>query len=167
MIYVGIDPGLQGCIAVLNDGGHCEFHDMPTLRSGASGKRVVDAYGVAEIIGQLPADVHVALEQQQSMPKQGVASSFITGMNYGLLVGILASKKISTTLVRANVWKRRMLEGVSEGKDQSVAVCKRLFPASAEHLTRVRDHNRAEALLLAEYGRRITGAHHAIGTVAG
>jgi hypothetical protein len=54
--------------------------------------------------------------------------------------------------VRPSVWKPKV--GVTSDKQTSLALARALFPMAADQLKRQKDHNRAEALLIAEY------AHH-------
>lgn len=88
------------------------------------------------------------------MPGQGVTSMFSFGENFGFIKGLLEAFGIPYELVRPQKWKKEF--SISE-KNQSVEVCKRLFPG--ESLKRTprckKDHDgMAEALLMAEYARR-------------
>ena len=62
---------------------------------------------------------------------------------------------IRTELVPANRWKKAM--GVTADKRSSRDVAARRWPTEAHRFARVRDDGRAEAALLAEYGRRCGG----------
>ena len=103
----------------------------------------------------------VCIEKQQSMPGQGVSSTFSTGYGFGLWIGILAALGISYTVVRPQTWKREMLrdmagDTMSTGNGKAAARLRamQLFPSASDQLTRVKDHGRADALLIAEYHRR-------------
>lgn len=102
------------------------------------------------------AAFHVFLEQVHSMPKQGVASSFNFGRGFGLWEGLLAGMRFPYTLVSPQRWKKAMLADMAKDKGASVLRAKQLFPNCVEQLKLVKDHNKAEALLLAEYGRRFS-----------
>lgn len=162
---VGIDPGLDGALAVLPDG---LTFDTPTaeVKSGRTKRRV---YQPAQMVRMLATckedypdgvrqrhDVHVYLEAVHSMPGQGVRSMFSMGHGLGLWMGILAALEIPYTLIEPTVWKRAMV-GLGKDKDASRIRAQQLFPASAGDLARKKDHGRAEALLIAEFGRRSNG----------
>jgi hypothetical protein len=97
----------------------------------------------------------VVLENIHSMPKQGVASSFSFGKGFGMWLGIIAAFKLPMELVSPQRWKKEILVDMGQGKDASRFKAIALFPSIAEQLSRKKDDGRAEALLLAEYGRRL------------
>jgi hypothetical protein len=65
---------------------------------------------------------------------------------------MLKALYIKVEVVAARTWQSNL--GLGKGKDASRNMASILFPDLAKHLTRVQDHNRADALLIAEYGRR-------------
>ena len=98
---------------------------------------------------------HVFIETQQAMPKQGVSSTFQTGYGYGVWIGLITALQIPWTPVRPSTWKRAMLPGLDKAdKTSSRIAAIRMFPMLADALRRNSDHGRAEALLIAEYGRQ-------------
>lgn len=143
MIYIGIDPGKSGAMAVI-------FEGM---------ERTVlvpfDDREYTNILRDLNSQIAKAcLEHVTAMPKQGVTSMFNFGMNFGYIKGLLEAFGIPYELVRPQKWKKEF--GISD-KNSSVECCKRLFPGVSLHRTercRKDDDNMAEALLMAEYARR-------------
>lgn len=138
---LGIDPGETGAIAILHNSQYeFDVYDMPP-----------NPADLAELIGTL-GDIDMAyLEKAQAMPNQGVSSMFNYGVGYGTIIGILAARSIPYTLITPAVWKRALgLTG--KPKDASRALARSWFPHAP--LSRVKDHGRAEALLIAEWGRR-------------
>jgi crossover junction endodeoxyribonuclease RuvC len=98
----------------------------------------------------------VVLELQQAFPGQGVSSTFKLGQNYGIWLAAIASCGWPLTIVRPAEWKKGLgypAKDKKEGKAYSLTLARRLYPAAAGDLARVKDHNRAEALLLAHYGK--------------
>jgi crossover junction endodeoxyribonuclease RuvC len=93
-----------------------------------------------------------ALERVASMPKQGVASTFRFGRAFGTAIGVIGALKVPLIMVAPAKWKVHFR--LSADKEQSRALALRLFPACAEQFQRKRDHNRAEASLLALYAAR-------------
>ena len=143
-LFIGIDPGLSGAIAALSRAGDIfKIWDMPSVKIGRSGQ--VDVYQLSVILAGFK-NAKVLVEQQQSMPKAGVQSSFNHGRNTGQLLATLDLSRLPWSEVRANIWKKKM--GVTNDKKSALALARRLWPAFEGR------HDRAEALLLAEYLRR-------------
>ncbi len=169
MIYLGIDPGATGAVGVLTaiDEPACllaEVFDCPIVLGGKSGKQ--KQLDVASMAGELRhlasgattgtgIDIRAAIEFQQAFPKQGASSTFKLGTNYGAWQGILATLGIPFELVRSQVWKPSVGLARGASKAESRAAARRLFPQVADQLSRVKDDGRAEALLIAEFRRRI------------
>lgn len=157
-ICVGIDPGLDGAVCLLYDNGHAELDDTPTLNVGR-GKVTKRDYAIPEMVRLLRRlqgdDVAVALEAVHSMPGQGVASTFTFGVGFGVWQGILAALGLPYDLVPPQRWKKTMMDGMGQDKDASRLRALQLFPHMCEELRRKKDNGRAEALLLAEYRRRL------------
>ena len=166
MIYIGIDPGLDGAVAIMC-GEDIDFFDIPTLeiKSGKKKKREYNIALMVDIIRNTVVqfeDLHlngmvkqVALEKVHSMPGQGVASMFSMGKGFGIWLGIIATLKYPLTLVTPQAWKKAMMDGMGKEKDASRLRAIQLFPQVADQLSRKKDHGRADALLIAEHLRRI------------
>lgn len=141
---LGIDPGATGAIAAIYGTGAHNVWDIPTLPH--------DLADLLEtVVGEDDGIGMAFLEKAQAMPKQGVSSMFNYGVGYGTIIGILAALNIPYKTVTPAVWKRSMgLTG--KAKDASRAMAQAHYPTAP--LSRVKDHGRAEALLIAEWGRR-------------
>jgi hypothetical protein len=148
MIIIGIDPGKTGAVAFLWDSGAVDVFDMPAGPAGLSAALDIDDQHLS------PSPRFVAyVEQQQAMPKQGVSSTFKIGQSYGEILGVCGALGIRVVTVTPVKWKMVMgLRG--KDKEASRALAMRLFPQIAGELQRKKDHGRAEALLIAEWGRR-------------
>lgn len=168
MIYIGIDPGLGGAVGVLNDGPIlggpptplCPMvYDTPTaLVKGSKTKRKHLPSAMAFILEPFKDwsnDVLVILENVHSMPSQGVSSSFSFGEGKGLWEGIVAAYHLPLELVSPQRWKKTIMADQGREKDAARFKAQQLFPTLTEQLTRKKDDGRAEAILLAEYGRRL------------
>lgn len=143
MIYIGIDPGKSGAMAIIFDG-----MDETILTP-------FDEREYAHLLRELNSQIAKAcLEHVTAMPKQGVTSMFNFGQNFGYIKGLLEAFQIPYELVRPQKWKKEF--GISD-KNSSVECCKRLFPGVDLRRTercRKDDDGLAEALLMAEYARR-------------
>lgn len=156
MIVVGIDPGISGAIAAVDHRGLRWVADMPIMPRGAGGayvKNQVAPAALSQLLQERLAEhdkneIHVLLEAVGAMPKQGVASTFSLALTAGLIEGVLAARGYPHELVRPQEWKKAM--GLSASKDQARMKAARFYPEADIH--RVKDHNRAEAILIARYG---------------
>jgi hypothetical protein len=152
MIYIAIDPGLTGALAAIDaDAQLILCADLPVIRDHKLAW--IDAQELASLImrcrdGQ-PAQITV--ERSQPMPGQGVSSTFTTGLVMGSILAACQRMAVPLHLVTAAVWKRSM--GLDSSKQTSLDKARLLFPTA--ELGRVKDHNRAESMLLAEYSRRV------------
>lgn len=157
MIVIGIDPGGKGGIGWIDDTltkGNVDVRPMPETP-----KQIFDLlHGIVED----EVEVHAFLEKAQSFPKQGIASAYNYGHHNGFLEGALTALAIPYTLVKPNVWMKRMHAGADsklDTKDRSIQVCQRLFPTVSLLPTpkcKKPADGMAEALLIAEDGRRET-----------
>jgi Holliday junction resolvasome RuvABC endonuclease subunit len=167
MIYVGIDPGLSGAIAVIDsDTKDISFVDTPVLeiRVGKKLKHQQDAYAIASLLRALSSgkDVMVTIEKVNAMPdvgtgaKMGSTSAFNFGLGFGMWLGILAALEIPHQQVHPATWKAVMMRDSTKDKDASRMKAMQLFPLSAKDLTRKKDHGRADALLMAAWAIRVS-----------
>lgn len=119
---------------------------MPTLKAGKTElneTRIVD-FLKRHAIG------HCFMEKVAAMPGQGVVSMFRFGESFGILKGLLFGLGIGCTLVLPQRWKKWGLDGMAKGKGASIVRVKQLYPKL--ELSRKKDHNRADAVLIALYG---------------
>ncbi len=131
------------------------IHDIPThrLKRGGKAKREVDLTELARILDAGASTIaHFFLEQAGAMPRQGVTSMFSFGKVYGAILGIVAANFLPLTLVHPTRWKRAM--GVPKAKDGARARASQLLPRAAGNWSLVKHDGRAEAALIALYGRR-------------
>jgi hypothetical protein len=151
VIYIGIDPGLTGAVAFLGDDSGPRVEDIPTVVTGAGTvKCEVDAHGLAALLGGWEPLVRKAvLERTQSMPTQGVATMFSMGVSRGVIKGVLGTLGIPYIEVAPATWKKAY--GLGADKEKARAIAIQRYPALAASLARVKDHNRAEAVLLADW----------------
>lgn len=158
MIYIGIDPGLTGAIADIDSNGGVLIHDTPTIQLKKGGKAKKDYLPLEMatiLIDYAPFACHVFIEKVGAMPGQGVTSMFNFGKGFGLWLGILAALRLPYTLITPQAWKKELMQGMPD-KDAARVRAQQLFPQAIAELSRKKDIGRADALLIAEYGRRIT-----------
>jgi len=148
MLISGVDIGKKGAIAFINSKTlKAEVYTMP--------EDFLEVISLFE--RKLQEDMLLVLvEKQQAFPKQGVVSTFKLGIQYGMILGILKALKIPYEEVSAKKWQKVMLGNYGkkirkEIKQLSLEKAKSLFP----YLDIGRHDGKADALLIAEYGRRI------------
>lgn len=141
----GIDPGLSGAIAFIFEGDptRVAVEDMPLADNNIS------APLLAAIIKKY-APSYAVIEFVAAMPKQGVTSTFNFGKAYGQAIGVLGAHNIPLHYVTPRKWKQRF--NLSAEKEEARAKALQLFPICAESFKRKKDHNRADAALIAKYG---------------
>ena len=151
-MILGIDPGLDGALSFL-EGDALVIVDMPTLKAGVGGKRIVDENELSTIIDVQSAKIrHVFVEAVSAMPKQGVTSVFSFGTSYGLVRGILAAHFLQRTFIRPQVWKKALQ--VPAAKDGAIARASQLMPEHRALWPLKKHDGRAESALIALYGSR-------------
>lgn len=157
MIIVGVDPGTSGAVGVIYPDKY-EVMDIPAMAVGKRGGRVKNQVNAAELAMMLKTMKHwgevynsqisVWLEKVASMPGQGVSTMFSMGDSLGCIRGCCAALGLQINMVTPQVWKKHF--GLGKDKEIVRARAIELFPEAP--LSRKKDHNRAEALLIALYG---------------
>jgi crossover junction endodeoxyribonuclease RuvC len=164
MIFIGIDPGLTGAIVAIHDSRKViGVWDTPTLRNERNGsvRHEPDRAEMASLVREILrcrdqlGEPFACIERVNAMPGQGVTSSFSFGMGYGVWLGILATLRVPVDLVHPVRWKKTLLADMGKEKDASMIRVKELFPECASLFTLKKHHGRADALLIAEYRRRL------------
>jgi len=166
MFFIGVDPGKSGAVAVIDDT-QCVIYleDMPVVGSNFVPAALRDLFlsflpipasPVSEIpLGFVP--LLTVVEKQQVFPKQGAVSAFSTGEGFGLIIGILTTLNWSFIVVRPTAWQRELAVSGEDTKAASINRAYSLFPTTnLKRGIRIKkdDHNRSDALLMAEFARR-------------
>lgn len=150
MNAIGIDPGITGAIAWIDRDG-VQIFDMPIMGAGKT-VNAPELIAVLRRARERLALPHVFIERAHAMPKQGVASAFNYGRTFGLIEASVFALQLPHTFVSSAAWKRAA--GLGREKDEARALAIRLRPDAAPLLRRVKDHGRAEALLIAMHGAK-------------
>ena len=155
-MILGIDPGLDGGLAIISGSStssHIELLEtVPTESKNGFIKRQVDAQKLSNILRVYPISV-CYLERVASRPGQGVGSVFSFGDTFGTIRGVLGALNIPTYMVSPQKWKKDLKIST---KEDSLKAIKELYPLLK---MRKKDHNIAEALLLALYGKNEREKH--------
>ena len=155
MLIIGIDPGISGAICFFEDGQINEIIDMPVMADGKKNKRQINGpqvYNeVLKRINKFPKkDIIVVIEQVSAMPGQGVTSMFNFGQSFGVLKGICSAMQLSMYFVRPAKWKK-YFGLIKTEKDASRTKVIEIFPYISSQLSRKKDSNKADAILIASF----------------
>ena len=153
MRIIGIDPGLSGAIAILEDNKIKELFDMPVMPDGKKNKRQQNSALLVKLIKdniENLEDTVMVVEQVNAMPGQGVTSMFNFGQTFGAIKGICAALGLPIFLVRPAKWKKHF-DLINSSKDASRTKTIEMYPSMSEQLSKKKDVNKSDAILIARY----------------
>ena len=155
MLIIGIDPGISGSICFLKDGEIKDVVDMPTMIEGKKNKKQVNGSQIFNEISEKiknmdKKNIKVVIEHVTAMPGQGVTSMFNFGQSFGILKGICSAMQLSVYFVRPAKWKK-YFNLINSEKDASRTRAIEIFPYYSSHLSKKKDSNKADAILIASY----------------
>ena len=155
MLIIGIDPGISGSICFFKDGKITDVIEMPSMADGKKNKRQVNGSQVYNEISLRiknlnKNEVKVVIEQVSAMPGQGVTSMFNFGQSFGILKGICSAMQLSMYFVRPTKWKK-YFNLINSEKDASRTKAIEIFPYISSELSKKKDANKADAILLASF----------------
>ena len=155
MLVIGIDPGISGSICFFQDGKINDVVEMPTMIEGKKNKKQVNG---SQIFNEISfrikkidkKDIKVVIEQVSAMPGQGVTSMFNFGQSFGILKGICSAMQLPMYFVRPAKWKK-YFNLINSEKDASRTRAIEIFPYFSSQLSRKKDSNKADAILIASF----------------
>ena len=155
MLVIGIDPGITGSICFFEDGKIIDLIDMPNMADGKKQKKQVNG---AQIYNEIllrtknveKKNIKVVIEHVSAMPGQGVTSMFNFGQSFGVLKGICSAMQLSMYFVRPAKWKK-YFGLIKTEKDASRTKVIEIFPYISSQLSRKKDSNKADAVLIASF----------------
>ena len=155
MLIIGVDPGISGAICFFEDGQVKEIIDMPVMADGKKNKRQINGpQTYNEISSRISKfqkkDIIVVIEQVSAMPGQGVTSMFNFGQSFGVLKGICSAMQLSMYFVRPAKWKK-YFNLINSQKDASRTKAIEIFPYFSSQLSKKKDSNKADAILIASF----------------
>ncbi len=155
MMIIGIDPGISGSICFLEDGKIIDVVEMPTMAEGKKNKRQVNGSQIYnEILKRIrkidKKDIKVIIENVSAMPGQGVTSMFNFGQSFGILKGMCSAMQLPMYFVRPAKWKK-YFNLINTDKDASRTKAIEIFPYFSSNLSKKKDSNKADAILIASY----------------
>ena len=153
MRIFGIDPGLSGAIAVLENEAVIDIIDLPVMSEGKKNKRQLNSAQLAQYMSKNVENLNktsVVVEQVNAMPGQGVTSMFNFGQTFGAIKGISATLKLPIYFVRPSKWKKHF-DLINSSKDASRTKAIEIYPSLAEKLSKKKDVNKSDAILIGRF----------------
>ena len=155
MLIIGIDPGISGAICFFKNGKIIDVIEMPSMAEGKKNKKQVNGSQIfneisLRIKNSNKEDIKVVIEQVSAMPGQGVTSMFNFGQSFGILKGICSAMHLSMYFVRPAKWKK-YFNLIKSEKDASRTKAIEIFPYFSTNLSKKKDANKADAILIASY----------------
>ena len=155
MLIIGIDPGISGSICFFKDGKIIDVVEMPTMTEGKKNKKQVNGSQIFNEISEKiknldKKEIKVVIEQVSAMPGQGVTSMFNFGQSFGILKGICSAMQLPMYFVRPAKWKK-YFNLINSEKDASRTRAIEIFPYFSSQLSRKKDSNKADAILIASF----------------
>ena len=155
MLIIGIDPGISGSICFFQEGEIKDVINMPTMIDGKKNKKQVNG---AQIFNEISKriiqidkrNIRVIIEQVSAMPGQGVTSMFNFGQSFGILKGICSAMQLPMYFVRPAKWKK-YFNLINSEKDASRTKAIEIFPYFSANLSKKKDSNKADAILIASF----------------
>ena len=155
MLIIGIDPGISGSLCFFNDGKIIDLVEMPSMAEGKKNKKQVNSAQIyneisLRIKGIEKKDIKVVIDQESAMPGQVVTSMFNLGLSFGVLKGICSAMQLPMYFVRPAKWKK-YFNLINSEKDASRTKPIQIFPYISEKLSKKKDSNKADAILIASF----------------
>ena len=155
MLIIGIDPGISGSICFFRDGKILDVIEMPVMNEGKKNKKQVNG---AQIYNEISKKINsnpetktrVVIEHVTAMPGQGVTSMFNFGQSFGVLKGICFAMRLPMFFVRPIKWKK-YYNLINSEKDASRTRAIEIFPNFSSQLSKKKDTNKADAILIASF----------------
>ena len=153
MKIIGIDPGLNGAIVIMENNKVLSVFDMPVMSEGKKNKRQLNSAQLVRIIKENTLandDINVVVEQVNAMPGQGVTSMFNFGQTFGAIKGVCAALELPIFFVRPAKWKKHF-GLINASKDSSRTKVIEMYPTLSNDLAKKKDVNKSDAILIARY----------------
>lgn len=161
-VIIGIDIGLTGAIGAVDSRGTAYVRDLAAIPDGKGrrlcGRSLLMAVRELVPIGE-PALVVFEDVKPRSMGNAGFATNSMHSQgsmmrSRGIVEGVVDITRLQFRAVQPQTWKRHF-GLIGKPKDASLELARALFPLQAAQLKRQKDHNRAEAMLLARWAQEV------------
>ena len=162
MIFIGVDPGLTGACCVLDHNGVRAIFDLPTMKAPEVGpdakvQRKIDGRALLQLLlKHCPAEEGkptIIIEKVGTMGGQNnaVQTQGALMRTLGAIETVMECMTYPVHYVAPRKWKS--LYKLGSVKAESLDKARGLYQSAAHDLRLQKHHNRAEALLLARWGK--------------
>lgn len=154
---IGIDPGFNGGICILNEKGKILNKYVMPIKE-VKGKRELDSQKIKEILENAKPVKILGIEKQQSIYNINTSIVFKMGRGMGILEGLAIGLEIPYILILSRQWQKEMFGGLGKGdtKQQSRKLATKLFPNEdfiATKRSRILHDGMTDSTLIAEFTR--------------
>ena len=164
MVVIGIDPGIDGAMAVVDTNGEFAtgFLDMPTVTRVVSKKKrrsiepkqlYIEVERLVRGAGKAGYKIQFVMEQLNSGGK-GAMANWSLGYSCGMIRGIIGAVDHTPVFVTPTMWKRHhglLMPNTSDIDKKRAALGKARELYGTESLSLAKHHNRADAVLMARW----------------
>ena len=155
MFIIGIDPGISGAMCFFESDIIKDVIEMPVMADGKKNKRQINGPQIVNEIQKrienIPKkNIFVVVEHVSAMPGQGVTSMFNFGQSFGVIKGICSALKLTIYFVRPVKWKK-YFNLIKTDKEASRSKAIQIFPYISSKLSKKKDNNKADAILIASF----------------
>lgn len=167
--YIGIDPGALGFVSVINEQG--KLIESYPLFKDPKNPEISNLNENLFKLTKYEQNCHVVIENVHAIFGSSAKGTFNFGYICGAIEGIISVLGLPYTKIQPKTWQKEMFKGekiltrlsstgktqVTDTKKMSFNVCHRIFPVIDLRRTqraKKEDDNKADSLLMAEYGRR-------------
>ncbi len=155
MLIIGIDPGITGAICFFEDNEIKDIIEMPNMAEGKKNKKQINGPQMFNEINERikeksKKDIAVVVEKVSAMPGQGVTSMFNFGQSVGVIKGICSAMQLPIFYVSPAKWKK-YFNLIKTEKDASRTKVIEMFPYISSKLSKKKDSNKADAILIATF----------------
>lgn len=144
-VVVGVDPGLSGAVVRLEEGRLTARRDFKSVDDIA-----------AAVVALSPGAEAIVIEQVHAMPGEGVCSVWSFAFATGTAVGAALTTGVPVLRVSPQAWQRHYRKALAlpkkPFKEMTREVACETFVNHADLFRRKKDHNTADASLLAHWG---------------
>ena len=140
MLFISVDPGLSGGIAVIDSNGN-----RKAVYSMTPGKGYPEPLLFANEFRRIVGDERfcAAIEQTGTRPGQGIGAAHSYGLGAGMIMGVIcALQPVEFRIIRPYVWQKYVWEKYgahgTDTKQRTYQSMLNAHPEIAAHLTTVR-----------------------------
>jgi len=156
MIILGIDPGINGAVALYDTGSNTIVttgYPHKTEPYKKTTRKIIDGITLHRYLSAFAID-EVWMEKVNAFG-MGRTSAFRFGEANGVAIGVISALGLSINFVTPQKWKYHF--ALDNDKARSRELAQQFWPDAADQFARVKDTDRSEAALIAMYGALTNG----------